>query len=129
MKLIVVTLLSCVLSASSTLKQTAVTDQTIFDVLEQPFPIKLGLRTVYGNVYDFAILGGASILGIAIQLIADIKFDTCLMDIAQLTNVSYSTYYFWDTWWVTQDESEIVKAIIYAIQSWRVGTNLRCLWF
>lgn len=87
----------------------------MIEQLEQEFPVQLGRYTVYGNVFDFAVLGGAGLFGITLELMADVKFNNCLMDTTSLLLIGYKTYYFWDTWWTTLDESEIVKAIIYAI--------------
>ena len=57
---------------------------------------------------------------------ANLEFNLCLMDFARLSEMLYASYYFWDTWWQHGDQSEIVMAIIYTIEGWHVGTNLRC---
>lgn len=93
---------------------------------DETFPVHIGPFTVYGSIADFSILSASGLFGIAVDLAANYQFNLCLMDFARLIEMGYAAYYFWDGWWWSKDESEIVKAIIYAIEGWHVGFNLRC---
>lgn len=88
--------------------------------------MRIGSYTIYGSIADFTILSASMFFGILVDLAANYEFNLCLTDFARLAEMGYAAYYFWDGWWWSRDESEIVKAIIYAIEGWHVGTNLRC---
>ena len=88
--------------------------------------MRIGPYTIYGSIADFTILSASMFFGSIVDLAANYEFNLCLTDFARLAEMGYAAYYFWDGWWWSRDESEIVKAIIYAIEGWHVGTNLRC---
>jgi len=102
--LLVLTLTTHLIAGSSPKKRTDKPVPSVFDQFEDPFPVQLGPYQVYGTVYSFVILGGASVVGMGVELMADWKFNTCLMDVSQLIQMSYAVYYFWDTWQLTGDE-------------------------
>jgi hypothetical protein len=72
------------------------------------------------------VLGGSVLVGAAVDMAAKAPFSLCLMDVAQLTEMSFAAQYFYSSWYNSGDQSEIVKAVIYLIQGWKVGLNLRC---
>ena len=77
--------------------------------------MRIGPYTIYGSIADFTILSASMFFGILVDLAANYEFNLCLTDFARLAEMGYAAYYFWDGWWWSRDESEIVKAIIYAI--------------
>ena len=81
---------------------------------------------MYGSVRDFLVLGSAGLIGSLVDVTANFEFNLCLTDFSRLLEMGYFAWYYWDSWRASGDESETVKAIIYTIQAWRVGFNLRC---
>ena len=102
-------LLHCVLGATEELNQ-----------------IKIGNYFIYGTSLDFFELAASVIVGVLVDFAANYEFNLCLMDFAKLIEMVYAAYYFWSYWWDNQDGSEIVGAIVYAIEGWHLGLNLRC---
>ena len=88
--------------------------------------VKIGNIMMYGDLNDFILIGASGLFGILVDMVANVKFNLCLMDLARLIEMTYAAYYFWSDWFEHSDGSEIVGAIIYMIEGWHVGTNLRC---
>lgn len=113
-------------SDESVIEQTERRNNKTVSFEDDLFPLKVGSYTVYGSARDFLILGSAGLFGLLVDTFANLEVNLCLTDFSRLLEMGYFAWYYWDSWFASGDESETVKAIIYTIQAWRVGFNLRC---